>query len=142
VMPAMIFYDGTEAQGKEFFAALLDMNLVPLKVKLKPYSMAGVDNYPEPNYRAASTGGVLLAPLDATVIQSFYDDFAKFVKQSDLAARSFFSVEIIDFHKMMEHGQTEIVFPNRGACVNNFFKAICSNEKDDAVCREWCRAGQ
>ena len=112
------------------------MNLVPLKVEMKPYSTAGTNSFPEPNYRALTTGGVLLAPLNTALIQSLYDDFVKFVKKSDVAARSFFSVEVIDFHKMMEAGQTETAFPNRGAFVHTFFKTIWSYEEDDAKCEE------
>jgi hypothetical protein len=139
MIPAMIFYNGTETQGKEIFGPLLDLNLVPLKVEMKPYSTAGIDSFPEPNYRALTTGSVFLAPLDSVLIQSLYDDFAKFVRQGHVAARSFFSVEVIDFHKMMVVGQTETAFPNRGALVHIFFKTICSDEKDDAICEKWRR---
>jgi hypothetical protein len=137
MIPAMIFYNGTETQGKEIFGPLLDRNLVPLKVEMRPYSAAGIGGFTEPNYRALTTGGVFQAPLDTALIQSLYADFAKFVRQSDVAARSFFSVEVIDFHKMMEVGQTETAFPNRGALVHIFFKTICSDEGEDAICEKY-----
>jgi FAD/FMN-containing dehydrogenase len=111
---SVVFYDGTEDEGKKFFKPLLDIALANL-AECKPYPEANVqlgDVSSRPP-RKLQGGATFVPPLKMEHIQDVIDKFFPFVKQNGLETGSIVAWEILPNNKIREVGLQDTAFAAR-----------------------------
>lgn len=114
VIMSIIFYNGTEEEGKSFYRPLLDVCVA---------NMATVVPYPQANAqlggpwgrppRKLQGGATFVPPLKAEHVQEVIDNFFPFVKENGLEEGSIVAWEILPNKKIREVGLQETAFAAR-----------------------------
>ena len=137
----MLYYNGTENEGKTFFKPLLDLNPKVNTTKMRPW----VDvNVPEPPvneskvWRKVSAGGSIIGPFDFKFFDSIWDDYVGLLQNVDDAKTTTLMLVVHNPYATLRKGQMDTAFPNRGRHSNFAIAPTWTKEENDGVCREWC----
>lgn len=138
---AGLFYNGTEDEGKEFFAPLFELGPVFSQVGSMPYSAVnGIFNpMTPPGGRKVMKGSAFMYPLDPDFAQQSFDDFAALMQKVPEAAGSLVLFEYWPPQHLLKTPQTNTAFANRGAVCGVAFMTWWKDKANDTVCREWTR---
>ncbi|KAH7357066.1 hypothetical protein BKA65DRAFT_392334 [Rhexocercosporidium sp. MPI-PUGE-AT-0058] len=141
VILAVVFYNGTEDEGKTFFKEIFDLNPLVNQTAVIPYpSVNEVLNGPMfHGMRRTMKGSAFLAPLDTQFADGLFDDWLDFITQNPDAGATMILLEFMPFKKILEVPQTATAFANRGAYGNIAFGPGWTKPENDGVCREWTR---
>jgi len=137
----VVMYNGTESEGKEFFAPLLKLGPLMDTTTTMPYpSLNGMTNAMVAHGdRKNQKGAAFLYPLDPSFAQSVLDDYAAFIKRVPDAGRTVIIFEYLSPHQWMKVGPTDTAFANRGNYCNVLIGPIWSDKENDMVTRQWAR---
>jgi hypothetical protein len=138
---AMIFYNGSENEGQQFFAELLAMGPVLNDVTTMPYSSVNGMFNPLTTHgdRKTLKGSSYLVPLDPKTAESTFDDFEALVQKVPDAMQSIVLFEYLNPSQINKVPASETAFANRGAQCNIGFALRWTDANNDAVCRGWAR---
>jgi hypothetical protein len=141
IILCVVIYNGTEREGKEFFAPLLKLGPLMDTTTMMPYpSLNSMINAMAPHgSRKSQKGSAFLFPMDPAFAQSVLEDYSAFIKRVPDAGRTVIIFEYVCPSKLMEVGPTETAFANRGEYCNVLIGPTCSDKENDMVCREWSR---
>jgi hypothetical protein len=120
VVLTQLFYNGTEEQGKAFFADLFDLGPIVNMSSMIPYEKlnsvlnhsAGFDG------RKQFGGGAFKLPLDPEFVLSLHAEFTAFVASHERMNESLLLFETIPYQKIIEVPNDETSFSNRGDYYN------------------------
>jgi hypothetical protein len=120
VVLCQIFHNGTEAQGKAFFADLFKLGPIVDMSSMIPYEKlnsllnqgAGYDG------RKQFGGGAFKLPLDPTFAVQLHAEFNAFVASHERMNESMMLFETIPYKKVMEVSNDKTSFSNRGDYYN------------------------
>ncbi|KAJ4323392.1 hypothetical protein N0V94_001864 [Neodidymelliopsis sp. IMI 364377] len=122
VILTQLFHNGPESEAKEIFADLFALNPLANMSGMVPYPVlnsllnvsAGFDG------RKQFGGGAFKLPLDPAFVQGVYTEFQAFVesKAEFEVAQSMMLWEVVPYKKVMEVGNEETSFANRGDYYN------------------------
>lgn len=138
---AIAMYNGSESEGREFFAPLLKLDPLVDTTAMMPYSsLNGMINAMAPHGdRKTQKGSTFLYPLDPTFVQSVLDDYAAFIKRVPDAGRTAILFEYLSPHQWMKVGPTDTAFASRGNYCNVLIGPTWSAKENDMIIREWSR---
>jgi hypothetical protein len=141
VILAVVYYNGTESEAKEFYKPLLDLRPLADMTSVMPYEKVNtmLNDGLAAGFRRTMKGSAFMAPLSTTFAQSLFDDYEKFLKDVPDAALSVILLEYVSYHKILEVPQEAMAFANRGAYGNLLFGPGWTNPENDKACREWTR---
>jgi hypothetical protein len=120
VVLTMLFCNGPEGAGKEFFADLFAIGPIANMTAIMPYAQlnsqlnhaAGFDG------RKQFGGGAFKLPLDAEFVVGLHEEFNAFVGKHERVGESMMLWEVIPYNKIMEVKNGEMAFANRGDYYN------------------------
>jgi hypothetical protein len=141
IILVVVMYNGSESEGREFFAPLFKLSPLMDTTAMMPYpSLNGMINAMVPHGdRKNQKGSAFLYPLDPAFAQSVLDDYVAFTKRVPDAQRTVIIFEYLSPHQLMKVGPTDTAFANRGNYCNVLIGATWSNKENDMVAREWPR---
>jgi len=141
VIMAVVFYNGSEEEGKKFYEPLLKLGPLADMTSIMPYPAVNTMLNPAmgTGLRRTMKGSAFLAPIDAEFVKSIFQDFENFITQNPDAIHSVVLWEFVPFGKILEVPQTATSFANRGAYGNLCFGPGWTNPDNDSICREWTR---
>jgi hypothetical protein len=137
----VVMYNGSESEGREFFAPLFKLGPLMDTTTMMPYpSLNGMVNAMMPHGdRKNQKGSVFLYPLDPAFAQSVLDDFVAFTKRVPDAGRTVILFEYTSPHQWMKVSPTDTAFANRGNYCNVLIQPTWSAKENDMLTREWAR---
>lgn len=120
VVLTQLFHNGTEEEGKEFFADLLALNPIANMTAMVPYQVlnsllnasAGFDG------RKQFGGGAFKLPIDPDFVVKIHAEFTSFVDSHERMGESLMLWEAIPYKKIIEVPNKETAFSNRGDYYN------------------------
>ncbi|KAH7078608.1 hypothetical protein FB567DRAFT_450324 [Paraphoma chrysanthemicola] len=121
VVLTQLFYNGTEEQGKSFFADLFALGPIANMSSMIPYEKlnsllnhsAGFDG------RKQFGGGAFKLPLDVAYVQALHAEFTEFTtKGHERLNESLMLFETVPYKKIVEVPNGETAFANRGDYYN------------------------
>lgn len=120
VVLAMVFYNGTEEEGKAFFADLFEAGPIANMASMIPYqklnsllnATAGFEG------RKQFGGGVFKAPLDTKLVMQLQADFMAYTMSHDRVNESMMLLEMMPYKKVNEVPNDKMSFSNRGNYYN------------------------
>lgn len=142
VIVCMVYYNGSEEDGKEFFKPLLDLNPKINTTAMRPWVEVNVE---EPTInsstplRRASAGGSIIGPFSLSLFESLWEDYVELLSNVKNAQATTLNLVVHNTGKILEKGQSETAFPNRGHQANFMIQPSWTGEENDDICREWCR---
>lgn len=141
VLLAMAFYNGTEAEGKARYAPLFNLGPLLDTTSSIPYPSVN-EMFNGPNFhglRRTMKGSAFLAPMSAVFAGGIWDSYVQLIADVPDAMATGILWEFAPFKKILEVGQTDTAFANRGAYGNVVFAPGWTDAKHDGVIREWTR---
>ena len=141
VILAAVFYNGTESEGKEFFAPLLELDPLLNSTAVMPYpSVNGMLNlFATDGDRKALKGSAYLYPLDPKVAEETFNDFAAFVQKVPDAAQSIIIFEYLCADQIIKVPLAATAYANRAAYCNIMVGPRWTDKANDIICRSWAR---
>lgn len=138
---AVVFYNGSEEQGKSYFKEILDLNPLVNQTGVMPYTSVNemLNGAMFHGIRRSMKGSAFLTPLDTKFADSLFDDWQEFITQNPDAGATMILLEFMPFKKILEVSQTATSFANRGAYGNLAFGPGWTKPENDSICREWTR---
>jgi FAD/FMN-containing dehydrogenase len=120
VILTQLFYNGTEAAAKDFFADLFALNPLADMSGSMPYAQVNSLLNPAAGFdgRKQFGGGAFKLPLDVGFVTSLYEDFRAFVDSHDRMGESMVMFECVPYGKIVEVRNGETAFANRGDYYN------------------------
>lgn len=120
VVLTQLFYNGTEEDGKAFFADLFELGPVANMTSMIPYEKlnsvlnhtAGFDG------RKRFGGGAFKLPLDPDFVVQLHAEFTSFVASHERVNESMLLFETIPYTKVIEVPNDKTSFSNRGDYYN------------------------
>ncbi|KAH7079307.1 hypothetical protein BKA63DRAFT_263438 [Paraphoma chrysanthemicola] len=121
VVLTQLFYNGTEEQGKAFFADLFELGPIANMSSMIPYEKlnsllnhaAGFEG------RKQFGGGAFKLPLDPAYVQALHTEFTEFTtKGHERLNESLMLFETVPYKKIVEVPNGETAFANRGDYYN------------------------
>lgn len=122
VILTQLFHNGTEEEGRAIFADLFALNPLANMTAMVPYRVlnsllnasAGFDG------RKLFGGGAFKLPLDPAFVEEVYREFQRFIesKEGFSVAQSMLMWEVVPYKKVIEVGNEETSFANRGDYYN------------------------
>ncbi|PSN69942.1 FAD-binding domain-containing protein [Corynespora cassiicola Philippines] len=120
VVLTQIFYNGPEDAAKSFFADLISIGPVANMASMVPYEKlnsllnhsAGFDG------RKQFGGGAFKLPLDPRFVVDLHSQFLAFVESHERTGESLMLFETIPYKKVIEVGNKDMAFSNRGDYYN------------------------
>ena len=120
VVLTQLFYNGTEEDGKAFFADLFELGPVANMTAMIPYEKlnsllnhaAGFDG------RKQFGGGAFKLPLDPNYVTGLHSEFMAFVNSHEHLNQSMMLFEVIPYKKIIEVSNDKTSFSNRGDYYN------------------------
>ncbi|KAF4637157.1 hypothetical protein G7Y89_g905 [Cudoniella acicularis] len=136
---AVVFYNGTEAAAKSFYAPLLNLNPSFNDTSMVPYSSVNSWHNATVSHgsRRAMKGSALLTPVNPAFVEGLFDDYETLMESIDDATKSLVLFDFFSFKKTMSVPQTATSFANRGAFINVLFAPAWESKNLDTVCQEW-----
>lgn len=141
VVLVVLFYNGTEAEGKAYYEPLLRLSPLTNNTSTLPYPAANeMLNVPmAPGLRRTLKGSAFLAPLDTTFAARLFSEYVSFITAHPDAGAAMILLEFFPYKKILAVAQTATAFANRGAYGNIAFGPGWTREENDGLCREWTR---
>lgn len=141
VILVAIFYNGTESEGRGFFAPLLALGPLATMVETIPYSSVnGMLNPLTPHGgRKTMKGSAFLFPMEPAFAQEIFEDFCAFLAKVPEAGATLLMFEYLAAYKITEVAPTATAFANRGNYCNLMVCPTWLTKENDAVCRQWAR---
>ncbi|KAE9371446.1 FAD-binding domain-containing protein [Stipitochalara longipes BDJ] len=138
---AVVFYNGTEAEGRAYFEPILKLGpLVDMTTVLPFPKMNEMLNGPMfHGARRTMKGSAFLGPLNIKFAEEIFDDYEAFITQVPDAVMTVVAWEFMPYNKILEVPQTATAFANRGAYGNLLFGPGWTDPENDGACREWTR---
>jgi hypothetical protein len=120
VVLAQCFYNGTEEQGKEFFADLINLGPIVNATASVPYEkLNGMLNHAAGfDGRKQFGGGAFKLPLKPDFVQSLHTEFMAFIDSHENTNQSMMLFETIPYKKVAEVPNEKMAFSNRGDYYN------------------------
>lgn len=120
VVLTQLFYNGTEEQGKAFFADLFDLGPVANMTAVIPYEQLNslLNNAAGFDGRKQFGGGAFKLPLDPAFVTKLHEDFNAFALSRDRMNESMMMFETIPYKKVVEVSNEKTSFSNRGDYYN------------------------
>jgi hypothetical protein len=120
VILTQLFFNGPEAAGREFFADLYALGPLADMSSTIPYEKLNTLLNPAAGFdgRKQFGGGAFKLPLDAAFVESLYAEFRAFVETHDRLGESMVVWECIPYEKIVEVGNGDMAFANRGDYYN------------------------
>ncbi|KAH7405736.1 hypothetical protein DE146DRAFT_421969 [Phaeosphaeria sp. MPI-PUGE-AT-0046c] len=120
VILTQMFHNGSEEEGKEFFADLFALEPIANMSASIPYAKlnsllnhaAGFDG------RKQFGGGAFKLPLDAAFVEKLHGQFMEFVSKHERMNESMVMFECIPYGKIVEVANGDTAFANRGDYYN------------------------
>ncbi|PQE29141.1 6-hydroxy-D-nicotine oxidase protein [Rutstroemia sp. NJR-2017a BBW] len=136
-----MFYNGTEKEAKEFYAPLFELGpLVDMTAEMDYVKINAMMNEAmQHGFRRSMKGAVFMAPLNLEYAEEIFSDFEEFMKETPGAKHTLVVFEFIPYGKVLEVGQQDTAFANRGAYGNLLFGPGWESQEDDDRCRQWTR---
>ncbi|KAI9651182.1 hypothetical protein NHQ30_001219 [Ciborinia camelliae] len=141
VILVSLFYNGTEADAHTYYKPLLDLEPLANTTKEMDYVEANaLLNEPMAHgLRRNMKGAAYMAPLNYSFASEMFSETEKLLNETPDAKHTMVIFEYIPFGKILQVGQQETAFANRGAYGNLLFALGWENEATDQKCREWGR---
>lgn len=92
-----------------------------------------------PGIRRNMKGAACMFPLTYSYAAEVYAETEQFLKETPDAKHTLVVFEFIPFGKVLQVGQRDTAYANRGAYGNVMIGAGWEEEATDKKCREWCR---
>lgn len=139
---ALVFYDGAESQGLDFFGPLLELGPVVKMVSMIPYStLNSMFNYAATHGgRKVIKGAVYAVPIRQQLCRSIFEDFCQFLKDIPDAINSAIIFEMYATDKVCEISNTATAFASRGSYENTASLLEWQDKDNDAACRMFARS--
>ncbi|KAB8292334.1 hypothetical protein EYC80_008075 [Monilinia laxa] len=136
-----IFYNGSEAEAHAYYKPLFDLEPLADMTKEMDYVEANtMINEPMAHgFRRNMKGAAYMLPLTYSFASEIYSETEKFLNDTPDAKHTLVVFEYIPFGKILQVGQQETAFANRGAYGNLLFGPGWEDKAIDQKCREWCR---
>ncbi|APA13723.1 hypothetical protein sscle_11g084930 [Sclerotinia sclerotiorum 1980 UF-70] len=136
-----VFYNGTEAEGRAYYKALLDLEPIANTTKEMDYvEVNSMINEPMVHgFRRNMKGAACMLPLTYPFAAEIFSETEKFFNETPDAKHTLVVFEYVPFGKILQVGQQDTAFANRGAYGNLLLGAGWEQEETDQKCREWCR---
>ncbi|RAL66604.1 hypothetical protein DID88_006294 [Monilinia fructigena] len=136
-----IFYNGSEAEAHAYYKPLFDLEPLADMTKEMDYVEANTMlNEPMAHgLRRNMKGAAYMLPLTYSFTSEIYSETEKFLNDTPDAKHTLVVFEYIPFGKILQVGQQETAFANRGAYGNLLFGPGWEDKAIDQKCREWCR---
>ncbi|KAJ8061829.1 hypothetical protein OCU04_009621 [Sclerotinia nivalis] len=137
----LVFYNGTEAEAKAYYKPLLDLEPLANTTKEMDYvEVNSMANEPMAHgLRRNMKGAACMLPLTYPFAAEIFSETEKFFQETPDAKHTLVAFEYVPFGKILQVGQQDTAFANRGAYGNLMFGAGWEEEATDQKCREWCR---
>lgn len=132
-------FDGPEAEGKELFKDIVDLQPVVNTMKMVSYENANKLHSPPIGARVSLKGSSFELPIRAEFVLSVLDSYAKFTDKVTDAAGSQVMWELLDPNKIIEVPNSAMAFANRGRHFNSAIAPLWWDKSNDEVCRQWSR---
>lgn len=138
---AVVFYNGTEEQGREYYEPILKLGPLADMTAVVPFPrMNEMLNGPMfHGVRRSMKGSAFLGPLDTKFAEEIFEDYEAFITRVPDAIMTLVAWEFMPYNKILEVPQTATAFANRGAYGNLLFGPGWTDPKNDDACREWTR---
>jgi hypothetical protein len=137
----LVFYNGSEAEAKTYFAPLLELPRKVDLVQMVPFSQATMPHgfAPGRQWRTVIAGSCLIVPLDHSFIQSLMADLEELVTKIPDALETIIACEMHNPYATMRGKQTSTAFPfsGRHGCIQ--LMPTWTQEENDKACWAWCR---
>ncbi|ESZ95720.1 hypothetical protein SBOR_3898 [Sclerotinia borealis F-4128] len=136
-----IFYNGPEAEARAYYQPLFALEPLADTTQEMDYVNANTMlNEPMAHgLRRNMKGAACMLPLTYTFAAEIFSETEKFLRETPDAKYTMVIFEYIPFGKILQVGQQETAFANRGAYGNLLFGPGWEEEATDQKCREWCR---
>ncbi|OAL57120.1 FAD-binding domain-containing protein [Pyrenochaeta sp. DS3sAY3a] len=120
VVLTQLFFNGTEEQGKAFFADLFELGPVANMAAMVPYEQLNslLNNAAGFDGRKQFGGGAFKLPLDPVFVTKLHEDFNAFALSRDRMNESMMMFETIPYKKVIEVSNEKTSFSNRGDYYN------------------------
>ncbi|KAF2691437.1 FAD-binding domain-containing protein [Lentithecium fluviatile CBS 122367] len=120
VVLTALFHNGSEEEGKEFFADLIALGPVANMAAPIPYEKLNSLMNPSVGFdgRKMFSGGAFKLPLDPGFVQNLYQEFVDFVLGKNRMNESMMLFETIPYKEVVKVGNGEMAFANRGDYYN------------------------
>jgi hypothetical protein len=138
---ALLFYNGTEEQGKGYYEPILKLGPLADMTAVVPFAKMNemLNGAMFHGARRTMKGSAFLGPLDTKFAEEIFDDYQAFITQVPDAIMTIVGWEFMPYNKILEVPQTATAFANRGAYGNLVFGPGWTDPKNDSACREWTR---
>ena len=141
VVLVAVFYNGTETEGKEFFAPLFELSPLADHTGVMPYlsvnSMLNMVN--THGDRKSWKGSAFLYPLDPRVAEETFNDFVAFVQKVPDAAQSILLFEYLCAEQIIKVPLAATAYANRAPYCNVLIGPRWTDKANDTICRSWAR---
>lgn len=130
-------YFGTEAEGKEVFKEILDLNPVASTMAMVPYPTINTLLAPPYGLRASMKGAAFELPLRPEFVMHCLSEYSAFTDNEPDLGVSMLLWELFDPIKVnnLDAGS----FANRGLHLNGMICPIWTDPANDQKCRTWAR---
>lgn len=120
VVLTQLFYNGTEAEGKPFFADLFELGPVANMTGTIPYEKLNslLNDSAKYDGRKQFSGGAFKLPLDAKYVVGLHEEFMTFVNSHERVNESMMLFECVPYKKVIKVPNDEMAFSNRGDYYN------------------------
>ncbi|KAF2856528.1 FAD-binding domain-containing protein [Plenodomus tracheiphilus IPT5] len=120
VILTLLFYNGTEEDGKAFFADLFALGPVANMTSMMPYEKLNSLLNDGSNFegRKQFGGGAFKLPLDPTFMAKLQAEFMAFITSHERMNESIMVFEIVPYGKVIEVPNDKMSFANRGDYFN------------------------
>ncbi|KAI5821448.1 hypothetical protein BZA77DRAFT_256707 [Pyronema omphalodes] len=137
----LLFYNGSEEEGKRCFGRLLDMN--PLVNQLRQMEYRKVNEMMNPSVgfggRKILKGSSFLCPVNPGFVMGIVQEVRSFTEEYKDAGKSMVLLEAFSSKAWEKKGMEEMAFANRGPHLSSMVGAVWGDSGIDNACRQWCR---
>ncbi|KAL4904038.1 hypothetical protein BDW74DRAFT_179130 [Aspergillus multicolor] len=140
----LVFYNGTESEGKTRFADLLGLEHVANTISMIPYSQMNSLQNPMATYgdRKSFKGVFFNPPLSPSFAATMLAEFTEKVQSDPDLGASALLLEFYDMSKTVSIPRDATAFASRGTTQNGIITLRWSDSSKDQEHRAWARAVQ
>ncbi|KAL4801850.1 hypothetical protein BDV18DRAFT_148268 [Aspergillus unguis] len=140
----IVFYNGTEEEGKSRFSDLLALDPVANMVSMIPYSQVNSLQNPMATYgdRKSFKGVFFNPPLSPSFAKTMLEEFTEKVQSDPDLGASALLLEFYDMVKTVEVPRSATAFASRGTTQNGIITLRWTDETKDQEHRAWARGIQ
>jgi hypothetical protein len=140
----LVFYNGTEEEGRTRFADLLSLDPVANMISMIPYSQVNALQNPMATYgdRKSFKGIFFNPPLSPSFAKTVLGEFTKKVQSDPDLGASAILFEFYDMEKTNKVPRSATAFASRGTTQNGIITLRWSDASKDREHRAWARGVQ